>query len=213
MDRLQPDALGVYVVTSGTLVAGRTHLDVALAAVRGGADAVQVRAPELSDEELLPMAREVSRACAEASALCVVNDRVGVAAELGCGAHVGQDDDVGRARSTLGPGPVLGVSVSNPVEARAAEAAGGDYLGVTVWATPTKPEAVAVGLGGLRAVVGSSTLPVVGIGGITVRNAVEVLVAGAAGVAVVSAVGWAPDPEAATRELVEVVHGWRARTR
>jgi thiamine-phosphate pyrophosphorylase len=210
---LDPDSLGVYVVTSSGLVPGRSHLDVALAAMRGGADVVQLRAPELSDDELLPLARELARDCGRTTVRCIVNDRVGVAAEAGCGAHVGQGDDVEGARSVLGDGPILGVSVSTPEQARAAEAAGADYLGVTVWATPTKPEAIPVGLAGLRAVVASTALPVVGIGGMGPSNATEVLEAGAAGVAVLSAIGAAPDAEAATRVLADVVRGWKARRR
>ena len=88
---------------------------------------------------------------------------------------------------------------------RSAAAAGADYLGVTVWATATKAEASPLGLHGLRAVVDATDLPVVAIGGIDGVNAREVLLAGAAGVAVVSAVGGAGDPVAATRELVEAI--------
>lgn len=203
--RLDPRSLRVYVVTGAGLVAGRGHLDVALAAIAGGATTVQLRAPELPDPDLLPLAEGVAARCREAGVLFVVNDRVEVAAAVGCGAHVGQDRDVEGARSTLGPGPILGVSVSSPEQARAAEAMGADYLGVTVWATATKPEAVPVGPEGLRAVVEATPLPVVGIGGVDAGNAPQVLAAGAAGVAVISAVAAAPDPVAATRELVEVV--------
>ena len=56
-------------------------------------------------------------------------------------------------------------------EAWVAEMAGADYLGVTVWATATKPDAVAMGLEGLRAIARATALPVVGIGGIDERNA------------------------------------------
>jgi thiamine-phosphate pyrophosphorylase len=210
---MDPRSLRVCVLTSSGLVPGRGHLDVALAAIRGGAGVVQLRAPELSDEELLPLARDLSRACGWTTTQCIVNDRVAVAAEAGCGAHVGQDDALEEARSVLGPGSTLGVSVSTAEEAEAAERAGADYLGVTVWPTTTKPEAVAVGLDGLRSVAGSTSLPVVGIGGISAANATQVLAAGAVGVAVVSAVGAAADPEAATRALVETVDGWRMRNR
>lgn len=199
-------SLGVYVITSSGYAPGRGHRDVALAAIEGGADAVQLRAPELSDDDLFTLATELAGACRAAGVLFVVNDRIGVAVASGAsGAHVGQDDRLEDARDRLGPGRVMGISVGTPNEARAAEAAGADYLGVTVWATPTKPDAVPVGLDGLRAVVESTSLPVVGIGGIAASNAGQVLASGAAGVAVVSAVGAAPDPVAATRELVEVV--------
>jgi thiamine-phosphate pyrophosphorylase len=78
---------------------------------------------------------------------------------------------------------------------------------VTVWSTSTKPEAAPLGPEGLRAIVAATSLPVIGIGGIDPSNAVEVLEAGAAGVAVISCVGAAADPVEATRELVRVVHG------
>ena len=214
MDAKRPLRLGVYVITSSGLAPGRDHRDVALAAVEGGAGAIQLRAPELSDDELLPLASDLATVCRAAGVLFVVNNRVDVAAESGAsGAHVGQDDDVAGARGRLGSARVLGVSVATPVEAGAAEIAGADCLGVTVWATPTKPEAVPRGLEGLRAVVEATTLPVVGIGGIHAGNAEQVLAAGAVGVAVISAVGAADDPVAATRELVDVVKRWKARNR
>jgi thiamine-phosphate pyrophosphorylase len=198
--------LGVYVVTSSGLVPGRSHRDVALAAIDGGADAVQLRAPELSDDDLLPVATELARACREAGVLFVVNDRLDVAVASGAaGAHLGQGDDRARARDRLGPDRVLGISAGTTDEAREAEEDGADYLGVTIWATPSKPEARPLGLHGLRAIVRATSLPVVGIGGIDARNAPEVLAAGAAGVAVTSAVGAAADPVASTRELVDVV--------
>ena len=206
MARLEPRALDLYVVTTGTLVSGRAHGEIATAAVEGGATAVQLRAPELSDDRLLPLAAALARMCGEAGMLFVVNDRVEVAVRSdSAGAHVGQDDDPHAARGTLGPERILGISVDSAEEARTAEAAGADYLGVTVWETSTKPEAVAIGLDGLRAVAGVTALPVVGIGGIDAGNARDVLAAGAAGIAVIGAVATAADPVGAVRELRAVV--------
>lgn len=209
MTALDPRWLAVYVVTSSGLVADRDHRDVALAAIAGGATAVQLRAPELTDEDMAPLAKELGDRCRAADVLFVVNDRVEVAASAGAGAHVGQGDDPRAARGLLGADAALGVSVSTVDEAVAAEDVGADYLGVTIWATPTKPEAEPRGLGGLRDIVKVTGLPVVGIGGIHAGNAHEVLAAGAAGVAVVSAVGTARDPVTATRELVDAVTRWR----
>ena len=199
---VDPRSLELYVVTSGTLLAGRGHREVALAAIEGGATAVQLRAPELDDDELVPLARELAEACRGAGVLFIVNDRPDVAALVRAdGAHVGQGDAPLEARDRLGPGLVLGISVDDAAQARAAAAAGADYLGVTVWGTPTKPEAVAGGPSLVTAVVEASGLPVVGIGGIDASNAAEVLTAGAAGVAVISAVAAAEDPVGATRAL------------
>lgn len=210
MGRLDPRSLGVYVVTSSGLVAGRGHREVAVAAIAGGATAVQLRAKDLPDEDLVPLAEELSARCRAAGVLFVVNDRVQVALATGAEAlHVGQSDELAHVRERIGPDVVLGISVEGAEQARAAEAAGADYLGVTVWSTPTKPDARPRGLEGVRQVVEAASLPVVGIGGIGPANAAEVLGAGAAGVAVVSAVGAAEDPVAATRVLAEVVSRWR----
>jgi thiamine-phosphate pyrophosphorylase len=198
----------VYVLTSSGFVPGRSHRDVAEAALAGGATAVQLRAPELTDARLEALAGELAERCREAGALFVVNDRVAVAASVGAGAHVGQGDDPGSAREVLDPTAVLGVSVSTTDEARAAEVAGADYIGVTVWATPTKPEAEPRGLDGLSTIAREISLPVVGVGGIHAGNAADVLEAGASGIGVVSAVGAAPDPVRATETLVDAVHRW-----
>jgi thiamine-phosphate pyrophosphorylase len=203
MARLDPRRLGVYVVTSDI---GRSHREVASAAIEGGATAVQLRAPELGDDELEALASALVQMGNDAGVPLFVNDRVDVAVGSGAaGAHVGQEDDPGTARGRLGAERILGVSVGSAEEAWVAEMAGADYLGVTVWATATKPEAVAIGLEGLREVAGATALPVVGIGGIDARNAREVLAAGAAGIAVIGAVAAAEDPVEAVRALRALV--------
>ena len=208
---VDPRALGVYVVTSSAFGPGRDHRTVTHAAIDGGATAVQLRAPELDDDALLPLASELATTCRDAGVLFVVNDRLEVALGSGAsGVHLGQDDDPHEARRRLGADRVLGVSVGGADEAVAAERAGADYLGVTVWSTPTKPDAEPRGLAGLGDVVEITALPVVGIGGIFATNATLVLEAGAAGVAVISAVAAATDPVGATRGLVAIVERFRA---
>jgi len=109
---------------------------------------VQLRAPELPDEELLPLAMVLADRCREERVMFVVNNRLDVAAASKAdGAHVGQSDDIAGARSVIGPDSVLGVSVRGPEDVPAAEAAGADYLGVTVWETATKPGVCPTGIG------------------------------------------------------------------
>jgi thiamine-phosphate diphosphorylase len=188
------------------LVESRGHRDVVAAALRGGADCIQLRAPELSDCHLLPLAAEVLSTCRQAGRLCVVNDRLEVAVTLAAdGVHLGQGDRPERARASLARQIALGVSVGTPEQARQAEAFGATYLGVTVFASRTKPGARPVGLGGLRAICVATRLPVLGIGGIDASNAVHVLEAGACGIAVVSAVGAADDMIAAAAALRSAV--------
>lgn len=191
-------------VTSGTL--GRDHREITEAAIAGGATAIQLRAPELEDEELLPLAKDLAALCRDARVCFLVNDRPWVAMTSGAdGVHLGQQDDPALARARLGPDRVMGVSVGDVQQARAAGVAGADYLGVTVWPTATKADAIPRGLDTLSSIARSVRLPVVGIGGIHADNACDVLAAGAAGVAVVSAVATAPDPTVATRRLRQIV--------
>ncbi|MGH2555454.1 MAG: thiamine phosphate synthase [Actinomycetota bacterium] len=204
-------SLAVYVVTSAGLVPGRGHVEVARAAIEGGAGAVQLRAPELEEQpgELLPLATGLAALCRARGVVFIVNDLVDVAIQSGAdGVHLGQGDAVAGVKDPLGRDGVLGLSVETPDQAKEAERMGAGYLGVTVFETKTKPEAKPVGLDGLREIVTVTQLPVVGVGGIDPANAPQVLAAGAAGVAVVSAVGGAEDPVAATRELVRVVRGF-----
>jgi len=202
---IDPTSLRVYVVTSSAF-RGRSHLDVASAAIEGGATAVQFRAPELAEYEAYVVARELVARSRPRGVLAFVNDLVDVAVAVRAdGVHVGQRDGPSKARSALGPDGLLGVSVATVDEARQAETDGADYVGVTVWSTATKPEAEPVGVDGLRGVAEATELPVVAIGGIDAANAADVIAAGAAGVGVVSAVADADDPVAAVRELRGVV--------
>lgn len=201
-----PFQLCAVTTDADALAGGRGHTEVALAALAGGADAVQLRAPGWTADELRPLARVLTAACARTDAALIVNDHPAVAAQVGAaGAHVGQDDDPVAARARLEPGQILGVSAGSVDEVEAAVAAGADYVGVTVWPTATKSEAAAVGVEGLRDLAVASPVPLVAIGGVSAATAPTALAAGAAGVAVVSAIAAAPDPVAAARELRAVV--------
>jgi thiamine-phosphate pyrophosphorylase len=200
----------VYVITAGPAQArGRSHLEIADAAIRGGATAVQLRMKDAPARTIVETARAIASRCREAGVAFIVNDRIDVAlVSEADGAHVGQDDlPAGAARALLGTAPLLGVSAATVEEAGAAAQAGADYLGVgAVYATTTKAEAgAAVGLARIRDVAASSDLPVVGIGGINVGNAAAVIHAGAAGVAVITAVTMAEDMAEATRRLRQEV--------
>ena len=202
---LDPATLRLYVVTS-SMFRGRSHLDLAAAAIEGGATAVQLRAPELAEHEAYVVAHDLVDRCRIAGVTTIVNDLVDVAiAARADGVHVGQGDGPARARMALGRDGILGISVATPEQAAEAESSGADYVGVTVWSSATKPAAEPVGLDGLAAVAAATSLPVVGIGGIDGSKVADVLAAGAAGVAVVSAVAAADDPVEAVRGLRDAV--------
>jgi len=193
----------LYVITDRRW--GRSHLEVARAAIEGGATAIQLRDKEATTRELIEAGLALRELTREWGVAFIINDRVDVALAVDAdGVHVGQDDMPAKlARKLVGPDKIVGVSASTIEEALQAEADGADYISASpVFATPTKPDAAPpTGLEGLRAIVEAVRIPVVAIGGINEGNVEEVIRAGAAGVAVISAVVGAPDIAAAARRL------------
>ena len=104
---------------------------------------------------------------------------------------------------------IIGISAESLEDAIEAEKGGADYLGVSpIYATPTKTDtAPPLGLEGLQEIRKAVRLPLVGIGGLSRDNAAEVVRSGADGIAVVSAIVAADDPELAARELKDVIDG------
>jgi thiamine-phosphate pyrophosphorylase len=200
------DRLRLIVVTDPDCGKGRAVVEVVRAALRGGAPAIQLRMKDAPAREMAAVARLLLADTRAADALLFVNDRMDVALAVGAdGAHLGQDDlPAAAARRIAPPGFLIGLSAETPELARQAEADGADYVGVgPVYATGSKADAGdAVGTTRIVQVVSAVRIPVVGIGGITIANAGEVVRAGAAGVAVIGAVMRAGDPEAATRALL-----------
>lgn len=206
MNQATRERLRLIVVTDPDCGPGRGVVDVVRAALRGGAPAIQLRMKDAAAREMAEVARALLAETRAADALLFINDRVDVALAVGAdGAHVGQDDlPVDQARLIGPPGFLVGVSAETIELARQAEADGADYVGVgPIYATGSKADAGdAVGVERIAEVATAVRIPVVGIGGITVDNAPPLLHAGAAGVAVISAVMRAADPEAAVRALL-----------
>jgi thiamine-phosphate pyrophosphorylase len=199
----------VYVITDRRMAGERSILEVVRAAIRGGATAVQLREKEITTREMVQLGRALREIARAASVPLIVNDRVDVALAVDAqGVHVGQDDmPAPLARQLIGPGRILGVSAGTVEEARQAERDGADCLGVgDVYGTPSKPDAgEPIGVEGLAEIAQAVSIPVVAIGGITHDNAANAIRAGAAGVAVISAIVGAADPEAAAYHLREIV--------
>lgn len=152
-------------------------------AVDAGATVVQLRRKGASTAEVVAAARPLL----DLGVPLVVNDDVDAALEVGAGVHLGQGDP-GVDRAAAAALPLIGVSVTSRREAAVAEYAGATYLGAgAVWATPSKPDAKVIGLGGLADLCQGATIPVVAIGGIDASNAADCIRAGASGVAVIRA--------------------------
>ncbi|HEY5223610.1 MAG TPA: thiamine phosphate synthase [Microbacteriaceae bacterium] len=203
-----PLDLSLYLVTDTVLCGAYGVAATVAAAVRGGVTAVQLRDPHATDDDLVTLGRSVAAALYGTGVPLLLNDRVHLVEAIGAqGAHIGQSDlGVAEARTILGPDAYLGLSaqtVAHVAAARRLTPHAIDYLGVgPIWAQTTKPDAAAPGgLGRLRAVLAASPWPCVAIGGIGAERAALVRAAGAAGVAMVSAICGRRDPEAAARDI------------
>ncbi|WP_434521797.1 thiamine phosphate synthase [Halorubrum sp. AS12] len=200
-----------YLVTAASCSAGRTTPEVVAAALDGGVDVVQLRDKAQTARERYETGLRLRELTAEAGVPLLVNDRVDIAAAIDAdGVHLGQSDlPVAVAREQLGEDAVVGVSASTVEQARVAEDAGADYLGVgAVYGTDSKDvsgDRNGVGTERVAAVADAVEVPVIGIGGIDASNAAPVVDAGATGVAALSAITAAADPESATAELGEAV--------
>jgi thiamine-phosphate pyrophosphorylase len=200
-----PRDWSLYLVTDRRLAGARSLEDLVRAALRGGVTAVQLREKECATRDFVELARALRAILAPAGVPLVVNDRVDVALAAGAdGIHIGQSDMEYRdARRLLGPDAIIGLSVETPEQAGRAASFDVDYLGVgPVFPTPTKSDAApAWGIEGLAALRRASRHLLVAIGGIHRENVADVIRAGADGIAVVSAICAAPDPEQAARDL------------
>lgn len=195
---------GLHLVTDSALCGPRGVLAVVEAAVRGGVRVVQLREKTLPTRAFVERARALKALLAPRGVPLIVNDRLDVALASGAdGVHLGQDDLSPEDVRRWLPHALVGLSIERAEQLAEAERLPVDYYGASpVFATTTKTDtAAALGLDGLRALRARCTRPLVAIGGIDAHNAAAVMAAGADGLAVVSALCAAPDPEAAARRL------------
>jgi len=173
----------------------------AAAAVAGGATMLPLRLKEESARSLVEIARALQAMTPDVP--LIINDRADVALAAGAaGVHVGVDDlSPALLRRVAPPGFIIGASVGSDDEV--ARAAGADYVGIgPVFATGSKADAgAAIGPARFGELARRCGLPAVAIGGITSERVPDVLSAGAAGVAVISALFGASDPTSAARAI------------
>lgn len=200
---------GLMLVTDRLLSGKRSVAEVVEAAVEGGVSVVQLREKDAPIREFIDLSRRVLEILRPRRIPLLINDRVDVAlAVCADGVHLGQSDMApADARRLLGPKAIIGLTVETMAQARAAEQLEVNYLGVSpIFPTPTKTDTgPAWGMEGLRKLRSLISKRLIAIGGINETNAASALEAGADGIAVVSAICAAPDPEKAARRLREIV--------
>lgn len=197
-----PASLRLCLVTDRSLAKGRALEYVVRACIKGGVTMVQLREKDADTRTFLELARNLKTLLRATSIPLVINDRVDIALAVEAdGVHIGQKDmPLAQVRSLM-PKAFVGLSITNEHQITQADAAQADYLGIgPIFAQTTKPDAsTPLGITDFTDLRAKTQKPVVAIGGIKAEHTQPLLNAGANGVAIVSALMSADDPEAAAR--------------
>ncbi len=198
----------LVLVTDRALSRGRSVIEIAEAAARGGATMVQLREKDASTRTFLDEARALKAILAPLGVKLAINDRLDIALAADAdGLHVGESDmPVAEARRWLGPDKFIGLSITEPEQVLRPDAEAADYLGVgPIYRQQTKLDAAPpLGVDGLARTRRLTRKPIVAIGGLTPENSAPALAAGADGLAVVSALVAAENPEAVARRFLSL---------
>ena len=202
---------GLYVIIDPEVTGGRAPLEIARAAINGGARLLQLRDKLRDKGDQLPLGLALRDLCAANDALLIINDHADLAAALGpehVGLHVGQTDlPVAEARKILAPSQVLGRSNREIDLIIESQEMGADHVAFGAMYTTTTKQVTRAPQGPerLKRARAAASVPLVAIGGITAGNVAPVVEAGADAICVTAAVGSAPEPEAAAAALTDAI--------
>ena len=194
----------LYAVTDRAWVGKQTLLEQIEDALKGGATIIQLREKKLDEDSFVREAIQVRELCHRYNVPLIINDNVDVALKSGAdGVHVGiEDAPVEEIRKRVSDDFIIGATCKTVKQAKIAEAAGADYMGVgAAFPSPTKTNAIRITNEQLRNIVSSVSIPAVAIGGIGCDNVCEIKGSSVSGVAVVSAIFGAENIENATALL------------
>jgi thiamine-phosphate pyrophosphorylase len=204
-----PLDFNLYLITDRRASGGRDLVLIVEEALKGGVKAVQLREKDLSSRDLYELAFAMRKLTARYNAGLFINDRVDIALAVDAdGVQLGVNSlPIHRARKVLGKKRLIGVSCHNQVNAVAAQDFGADFITYgPVFHTPSKAAyGPPVGIESLREVAPRLRIPVFALGGITSRNACEVIDAGAHGIALISAVIAAENPCEEAKTLLNLI--------
>jgi thiamine-phosphate pyrophosphorylase len=206
---MQPTDFTLYLITDRSQTGGRPLAAVVRQALAGGVRAVQLREKDLSGRELFAVATELRSITSEYGARLIINDRLDIALAVGAdGVQLGvQSLPVAEARAILGAEQLIGYSAHAVEEARQAEADGADFITFgPVYHTPSKAAYGApLGIGKLAEAATALVIPVFALGGVKITSISELGACGAAGVALISAIIAADDPESAAISILKTL--------
>ncbi|MEE9252870.1 MAG: thiamine phosphate synthase [Thermodesulfobacteriota bacterium] len=201
---------GLYVITDNRLISRKNFSEIIEKSLEGGAKIVQLREKGTPKDETIKVGKELLKLADKWNIPLIVNDLLEVTKQIGAhGVHLGESDPpIEEARKLLGESAIVGVScyglIRRGIEA---ESKGASYVTFgTPYPTPTKPGRRPTPFDVLReAKTRIRSIPVFAIGGITPKNARDVLETGVDGIAVITSVFGSPDPKKAAEDLVRIL--------
>ncbi|SES64076.1 thiamine-phosphate diphosphorylase [Natronincola peptidivorans] len=198
----------LYLITDRHLVGTKDFFDSIAKALEGGVTLLQVREKDISSKEFYDISLKLKKIAHAYNVPLIINDRLDIALAVDAdGLHIGQSDlPIDVVRKILGESKILGYSVSTIQEALYGQRMAADYLGAgAVFSTDSKADAgEAIGLEGLKKIVAAVSIPVVGIGGISISNINKVKSTGADGISLISAILSQEDTCKAAKELISL---------
>jgi len=207
-----PKKMGLYFIIDGMYT--RAFEKYTQMAIRNDVSIIQYRDKNASLQSMKYNARKMQRLTAKSSTCFIVNDIPQVALFSDAdGIHVGQSDENYLEIRKRMPNKIIGVSTMTLEESTVAEKSGATYLGVgPIFVTQTKPDTPPpIGLTNLKKIVDNTTIPIVAIGGINANNLESILETGVHGVAIISAILTATDPEKEIQKIQNIIKEYNAK--
>ena len=202
--RFKKEHLLLYAITDQSFTGRQTLQEQIKEALEGGVTMLQLREKNMEETAFIEEAREIKKLCEPYRVPLIINDNVEVALKSGAdGVHVGIDDaPVAQIRAMTANNFIIGATAKTVEQAKAAEAAGADYLGSgALFPSPTKQTAIRITKEELKAICASVSIPVVAIGGIARENIDGLKGGGMSGAADISALFGAQNIRQEAREL------------
>lgn len=180
-----------------------SYEESAMLALQGGCRWIQLRIKGASDDEVEPVAQRLLKACHEADATFILDDRVELCKKIKAdGVHLGRHDmPVNQAREYLGHEFIIGGTANTFDEIRTLKYQSADYIGCGPYRYTTTKENLAPVLGpdGYTKIMQQVKaeelrIPICAIGGITLDDVIPILQTGIKGIAISGAVLRADNP-------------------
>jgi len=204
--------IGLYFIIDGAFA--KDFVNMTKLAINAGLKIIQYRDKNVETSEMLKNAIKIRELTEKSDIIFIVNDNVEVALKSNAdGVHIGQKDEKFENVRKLFPDKIIGLSTENIEQSLIAEKIGADYLGVgPIFSTPTKLDAASpFGVKKLAEIVKATTIPIVAIGGISLENLENVLETGVNGVAIISAILAAKNPEEEVKKITSIIKKFRER--